>query len=993
MPDYSAYASAVRRDGHQLRAWVSFYKGQIVASGNVTAGYVPSNYPLTSLTINVTGGSANAIRRGFLVRLKTLADGDLRGTTRVRYSGTIDSTHLPIRELSRGEMVVANGDRFEVVAEVRLSDKLVTADENFNPDGMSVGTFNTSPPPIANSGGLDVGWVDEGETFRTVQFFGDLSFPVDPDSGGSLTHTWTIPTGAGDFASGSTVSDENPVMEINVGSWLIEHTVEDDDNGQSTTQFIPVIVHDAAHPPHECLIDPLGGDHDNGWSYSVRVFDDATLDDIPDGSMAVIWIEETIGGVTQSLGSPVTGRSHIKGVGYIRRETTEETADEGESLTFEVISPLARLAETPGFSKVMIREASPDAWAEIRTLRTQRAMTQLMQFYCNLNEAGFDILIDEDTPDYDYPLLFLNKDNPLAQIRELARATRSRFICDRRGRFELQPVLNLMYISQRGSRGTQFPFTRDDILSLTVSREHVRVIETFRIKGFSAHATTPVPIFARWPGAAPGQGNVSGEATGIITTNESTAYTEVGLYGALNDGWFTDSNFVGQPAPRVTIRVPGSYDFLDFYGEWIELPFATNIRGIDLSALRFELVRASIIYVNGTAECEFELQAETHGEPGVADPQEQKDVDVIDPNDVWPVFEFPSWDGSDLIAGQAQLALLYSGSVVYTNDRGANWTGNALPLDVSESIWDGVQIPGTPTSLVCATNTKLRIYSNIIASPTAAYAHALRSTSQKRTVQVERTNPGVIYNLTYYSDGLWNEGSLDGGATLITAVRIGANFNYTTYGASSLIHPPVYVNPNNPLEAYTIAYDGSIWRWYKTTDGGVNWATTSDYNWSPNCPAFFIERSFTDPSTMYVGGISGSEPSASYPVYKVTAASSTQIASTGGRARRGFRTVDKDANKLLFVYWETTSFGNYDYGVYKSIDKGSSFSAVIAAGGPHNTMPGGVVGGDGKAVWVWKFGDLLYHPNFDTLISSSDFTSLAGTGFPTTSQAINLFGF
>lgn len=646
MPSQSANQTALRADGHKLRAWVSFYIPVVAASGSITA--LPpahlSGEAATNLSVSFSTGSSADVKRGFLVRIKT-SGGTLRGLTRVRYSGTIDSTHLPIRELSRGEMVVANGDTFEVLREVRISDKLVTATEDFNPDGIAVSSFNSNPPPIANSGGLWVGWVDDGETFATVNFYGSLSANVDPDStaGHDGTHLWGIPTGAGDFATGSAEDDADPTMELNAGSWLIEHTYTDADNSVSTTQYIPVIVHDSTHLPHECLIEPLSGEHDNGWSYSVQVFEDATETDIPYGSLAIIWLQETIGGVAQSFGSPVTGRSHIKGVGYIRRHTEENTPEEDDSLVFDVISPLARLAETPGFSKVMIREASPDAWAEIRTLKTVRAMLQLAQFYTNFNEAGFDFIVDSDCPDHDYPLLFLSKDNPLGQIRELARATRNRFICDRRGRFELQPVLNLMNRTTRDGRSTQYPFELDDITFVRVSEEHWRPIETFRVKGFTAHATDPHPVFARWPGAAPGQGSQNGEQTGIISANTASVYAECGLWGALADGIYTDETLVNHFAPRVTIRTPGSYDFLDFYGEWIGLNFSTRIRVTDLSQFRFELVRASITYESGTAECEFELQAETFGEPGVDDPQDQVDTGAWeDPGVIWlPIEQIP----------------------------------------------------------------------------------------------------------------------------------------------------------------------------------------------------------------------------------------------------------------------------------------------------------------------------------------------------------------
>lgn len=654
MPDYQSQAAALRADGHKLRAFVSFYVGDVAAVFNVNVGYSAGEYPLTAISGTYSTGSASDVGEGFLVEIRT-SGGALRGVTRTRYGATQTATSLKIRELSRGEIVVANGDVITIRREVRLSDRLVTATDSFDPDGIPVGTFNLNPPPIANSGGLDVGFVDAGQTFRTVQCFGSLSRTVDPASSGTMTHSWTIPSGGGGFQSGSSSTDADPVMELNVGRWLIRHVVTDSTNGKATTQYIMMIVHDdTSFPPYECLLEPMEGSKEDGWSYRVRVFEDADEDAIPYGSYAVVWVDERINGTAQSFGSPVTGRSHIKAVGILRREETREDDTGADSLTFEVISPLAHLGQLAGFSKVMIREASPDAWAEINTLKTQRGITQLWQFYCNAGNAGFDLIIDPDAKNYDYPILFLQKDSPLGQIRELADGTQNRFVCDRRGRFELQPVLNLMTRGARNTRATALVFSRDDIVDIRVSQEHWRPTETFRLKGFAAHSTSPYPVFARWPGAAPGQGNQSGAVERVICAHTEDAYFLCGLYGAMEDGWFVDADLVGQFAPRVTITTPGSYDLLDFYGEWIEFDFALRLRGLDLSKYRYELIRSSVTYESGTAQCVFELQGETFGEPGVDDTPPASVTDgLTDWSLIWNPISFETfvptgdWDGNN----------------------------------------------------------------------------------------------------------------------------------------------------------------------------------------------------------------------------------------------------------------------------------------------------------------------------------------------------------
>lgn len=992
MPDLQAQIAALRADGHKLRAFVSFYVGQEVAEFEADTIYVDSDYPLTSISGAYNSGSEADVKEGFLVEIRRSA-GQLRRVTRTRYGATQTSTALKIRELSRAESVTGNSDLLIIRREVRISDKLVEATADFNPDGIAVGTFNSNPPPIANSGGLDVGFVDSGQTYRSVPFFGSLSFTVDPDSAGTVTHVWTIPTGGGAFAPGSASTDANPTIRVNVGHWLIQHAVTDSSNSVTTTQYIMVIVHDTTSAtPYECVLEPLEGGKEDGWNYRVQIFEDALETDIPYGSYAIVWVDETINGTTQSFGSPVTGRSHIKAVGIIQSEETREDGRGADTLTFDIISPLAQLGKTPGFSKVMERNASPDAWAEIADLKTLRASLQLIQFYCNINQAGFDVIVDAEMPSYDYPLLFLQKDSPLGQIRELTSATQGQFICDRRGRFMFIPVLNLLTRTARDNRTTALVFSRDDIIDIQVSQEHWRPIETFRLKGFSAHSTTPNPVFAKYPGDAPGQGNQSGSVERIICQNTATAYFFCGLYGAMEDGWFTTGTGIGYFAPRVTITVPGSYDVLDFYGEWIELDFSLRLRGTDLSAFRYELVRATVTYDGGTANCVFELQAETFGEPGVDDTPAQSDTNLTDWTDIWGDISFDILPYDPFTSGSGIIAMfLTSNEVAITfNFFDSPPTWSLYSLTLNGTLDDFVPDPfspkylgtGTAVNGWIATSTRIYRITDIFGARTLASQHTFAVATSggvsQRIVETERNLQNFVVCVTGYE--ATTHGVNQGVKAIISTngSTWGSETALTANGHSGIYASPgLYVSNKVAGTAFTAAVNGSA-----DFDGyrynGSTWGTTTDPLITGDQLPGAIHFPFHDNASediAYYGSHSNATP-AVCKVYRANGGSKDDVTPTftaveyTPRFPRSIASCDVNRQFVALCGHQTPSVGSSPAVVAVSEDAGDTWTKIYGeAAFPSRYLSVRWGGNNLRDLYLLGDTDIAYVTNFGAPVS------------------------
>lgn len=1010
----------MRASGHSQKRYLSRYIGAIVASGTLTATPDPTTgYPVTALAVNITSGSHTAVYPGFLVNLFTAA-GLPKGSVRVRYSGTISSVSIPIVETSRATVVFASGDLFEIRAEVRPASKVPTADSDFNPDGKA---FSANFPPIACSGGHWAGFADVGLTYATVVMTGSTSTPLNLANVSGVTHLWVLPTGVA-FAPGSSSTDASPTLraDVNADGWAIRHEVTDADNSTTTIQFVVIIVHDRiTAPPYQCITHPISVDSaGDGWAYTVELFDDLDATSFPVGSLCILWVDNILGGVETTIGAINAGRHHIRGIGYARRS---HSVSEGgyETYTLDVISPIGRQGELVGFSKVFLRDASPTAWGNIPGMTVKRVIWALWLFYSNFCEAGYDLLVDSHYLDYDFPTLFSQKETPRAQIMEFARATQARMVCAKHGAFLLQPIVNLLDTATKAALPTFLQFERADILRITVDYDHFEAVDEVVVEGFSAHATDPTPLRVRYPGDAPGMGSTRQEIKGLITQNIEGLKAIAGRIGARANSTHTNpSTLAKRFAPYVEIDVPLSYDAVaDFRVGWFELPFATRKDGLDLSQYRYEIDQISINYDGGDGSLTLGLQSECDGQPGVDYPFGQSNTSQLtDPSDIWQGVGFDPYTGADLLGTTANIALLRGDSVsgisglVYTStftstvvwgaENWQNGTGSPALLDAAEYIVDGVQKPGTARTLFTATNTKARIFTNILNGTTLGLTYALRATSALRIVQAERSDPNVCYILTSYSDGIWSEGHINGVA--ITANLIGDG----TYTSS--FRPALFVDPNNSLIAYTITRNGSgKIRLFKTTNGGVSWTENADYQWntvatSSGCskPAdnvthgIFISRSFSDPSVMYIGG---KDAANSWPIYRCTSSTNVIIsfldsgtcASFTGWAgptnRRGFRTFDADRNLLVsqFFLQSTASWA-----LYKSVDRGDNWIPIRSTG-VGSSEPSLYLGGDG-AVYECLNNTIRFHPNIYTLTDDSQFTDKTGTGYPATIAPHVLFG-
>lgn len=450
---HSSYLSTYRLDNYSPRLHMSVYQPPVIIQTTING--TPST-PVTEIDIDtpLISGSLNfdpyLWPHGYQVIIRDPVSEHRKAVGRLSFSSVIGGTTWTVRDISAGAGVIADGDLIEVVAYMPLDTLLVSSDASLNPDDVAANTKGLHPMPYGCCGGAWAGWADESTGIAQVYAVGSTSqiyHPSDTD----LRHKWINFTTS--FHSGSVDTDADPIFDVPVGHHLVMHQATNYPYRYSNN-FVPYIVHNKDNPPYEVILKDYAGDVERGINWKVEVLSDSvTEEDIPELALCILWVDDYFGntGLTNLNRTAETNRSHIIGIGYARRVISELDGEDGlEHIEFEIQSAMSRLGEIANYSKVMVEGYTLDDWTQIDTLGFQRGLAQLFQYYTTLSLAGFDFVVHDSWSDARYPAFYLQRSNPVAQMRELADARNGRLVMSHAGaRFELQTHPALVELGDR----------------------------------------------------------------------------------------------------------------------------------------------------------------------------------------------------------------------------------------------------------------------------------------------------------------------------------------------------------------------------------------------------------------------------------------------------------------------------------------------------------------------------------------------------------------
>lgn len=922
MPDLSAYAANYRADGYKPRLLLSFLDGASCLVGAVTADQADGDLNIAYTTSS--GNSAN-VRPGMRVVVRT-SGGAYKGTLSVRYAGTISSTNLPVREYSMGEVQVVTGDVFTVYEDLVLVDKLVSGEQSdgtitFSPDYQTYTDQNDLYRPATCSGSWGVCKLDASGN-GDIAYQGNESWHVDPDSPSIPSpHAWSA-TGSPTFAVGSSTTQSVTLRWTTAGKYTVTHTTTDASNATTWTQYVRARVHDDNDPPMELSIDQVSGDAVNGFSFTVNVYEDATFVDVPDGMPVILWSEDTIdGGVTR--GAKFASRSNIVASGFLRRDESFPNASPN-TVKFEIISPLAMLSELPGFSKILQEVVSPDEWSEFTDLTTTTAAVNLLRYYTNALDQ-FDLVRDQYSPD-NYPRFELEKQTPIGQQNELATSRMARFTVDRTGRFELQGELWAVDLDDRANVTKTFTFTTDDVIAgtMTLKRDHVRPLETFRLRGVSAStadSSVVNPVFARFP-ATPARGNqvVIQEKAIVVDDGGVDLYDQCSKRAAWVNGVLFLATGEQIVAPELSVQFPLVYArMFQNYREYFGFNFvAADSGGREIALSLFDWIFVSITEDYQALTCTVNFRAATYAPPGASvDDTPKSDVLILPPNNPpvdFPPITTPTPEGG-LKRNTRVLAFVGSDGYLYiTNDfNSPSPTWVRYNISASGTMLMAVQNAFSTGDLMLVTTTHAHTYTDIWSARTLGAGYALRYTTDYRTVQTERGFSGVVCINSHDSAG-----AADNGNDIDISLNFGTSWTQYTGefgtwvgGAGDNHIYGIHVSPHTSgllIAGAPATAGGTTARTWKSTNNGSSWTA---WNGSTSYAAVLeihVPYQQTDDALAYYGGAVSTGAYQGYRTYRsVEGGTQTDISpsynslSWGLRDQFSLKTCDADKNTVLMV--------------------------------------------------------------------------------------------
>ncbi|MBK9747314.1 MAG: hypothetical protein IPO91_11085 [Chloroflexi bacterium] len=924
MPEQTAHFSALR-GRHSGRVYVSVMTGSPVLTGTLSA---TPTLPALTLSYTLTSGAHADVQPGMRVVI-TSPGGAPKGTLSVRYAGSSTSTSLPVREFA--DVNAAAGDTLTVYDDFALTDKLVSGDAAFAPDGAAYVDQTSDPAPVAVSGGWWAGWIG-----TDIPFTGSGSYAVDLDSSGALTHVWTAPGAT--FVSGTSTSADPVLRYAAAGRYRVTHTVTDASNGRSETQHLRVRVHDWGDAPYDCTLSSVEGDPRDGFRATFGLFENADLAAIPDGAPVIVWTD------AEAYGSAAAGRSHLICAGYLRRDRSRGDAD-GDQIEFEVVSPLTRLAELPGFSKALVSVDAPTNWNEVRGLTVKRAIIQLLRDYTNALHL-FDLVFD-GFADAAYPAFYLQKSTPYEQVMELADARDARLTCDRMGRLEVARRLEFTPLSARVGVTTTLTLSADDVLDYEIRREHGRMLETFRARGFTV--SDQQPAFARYP-ASPGTGSASPISERLIVDDAADLLTRCALRGAWENRVCVNVAGEQHHAPEVRLTLFGGYAHLfQFYREWVCIEGIGNLRGVDLAAFRWIPQRVRVDYADGTATTTLDLRAETAASGAVDDTPASTVSAVSDLPVLYPsLLSFTQPQGANGF-GSGTLAVFDGthGAVHITTDferlpYGVPPTFSTHSLSLSGTLAAFAVRADSPRYIngsgavngYLATTSGARSLDDVFGARTlgTAYAYPDGAAVAARQVQLqtERGHPDWALVAAYYDTGGVNVyRTVNGGATWNAKASLPPAYDSNLPNNAATWETGLWLHPDGGGSALVSAADAvsnppgaHLWL---TNDYGATWTmSTAAGQW----PIAGIVKPLGRTDVVFHGYIELIGSNVIAGIRRSLGAAHTDITPTvgglrygigygGGHAQRAIAVADDDPNALVVVGYHAQS---QRWGVFQSFN-------------------------------------------------------------------------
>ncbi len=506
------------------------FRGRVNMPGTIT-------YPLQTLTFDgVTAGIYSNVGPPQTLFLGTSAGDDDLGRQRVRRLAT--TTTIPIGRSSRGtndgELDVQDNAYITVLEDYRVWARIPFIDLANNntiyKDSDFAATGNAeNPPPVAITGGGFAATISAGTGRITVSFDASGSMQYDPAVSDSLSpitdYLWEIDDGT---ITAGTISSAGITATFPAGFRWVWLTVTAA-SGKATQVYIPVFARDPNND--QCIGHQVVSQRitKSGQEVAVRITQDITRAQYPDGTLAMIWDREPA--------SP-SDRTHMQFIGWhqsdeggIRAERTATLRDS----TLHFVDVAGRLKTLPGFPQVL-QAGAPSKWEVTRYPNVFAYLHYLLYWHSTALFVADLVLGTQILNNFDFKILSSDEATLYDQANDLAnRVTPDHWLtCNQQGQLMLvvDPI-----IQNTADRSATVYQTLDSTTWSEIHFSYERPPRVYKLltAAVLSDAAGVTGIFAMAPGMAEGQGANTIETSARITQGQfDLNKTEGNRYARVN---------------------------------------------------------------------------------------------------------------------------------------------------------------------------------------------------------------------------------------------------------------------------------------------------------------------------------------------------------------------------------------------------------------------------------------------------------------------------
>ena len=572
-----------------------------------------ATYPLDQITYDtVTTGAFTDIKVGQTVLLGTAAGLDDLGRQRVRKTPT--STILYVGRSSQGirdgELNVSDNQYITVINDFRVWSKTQFIDSSgviYKDSDIAVGSFTTTPPPVANCGPGVAATISAG--IITVAFVGTNSFAV-ADGATISTYLWDIADGT--FTVGTSAS-ASPTATFPAGFRWVSLSVTDS-NGKTHITRCPIYARDSASDttiPYWQIeshrITP------QGQQISIRVRQSIAATTYPDGTLVMIFDGEP---------ASASDRTNMLFIGWHHTDPATIDAQRTGTLKDTILNCLdvaGKLDTLPGFPQSVETNTAPTKWTQMSTPNKDKLLHYLLHWH----STALDLADWTNTATgSSYPFVIRSNDGASMwdQVAREAKTLVPNYIlgCNTLG--QLQTKVDPMLIDSGSRTATvQTTLTGAEWSDIRYTHQRSPRYHWLRENAIVASTTAITPIFCIAPGDAPAQGEMAQDQGEQLAITQTALNSQAGhRYARLNA---PESHF------SVTLAQGDDLDIEPANMTWVQLTITAALaaqRGLAFTTARGLVHEISIRYQHERTgvvrTVELQWERETSGTAGVTDP-------------------------------------------------------------------------------------------------------------------------------------------------------------------------------------------------------------------------------------------------------------------------------------------------------------------------------------------------------------------------------------